>query len=185
MTDHRHVTTARLVLTAPEPGDLPELHALHSDPRAYRHWQHGRHTSPEQTARMVAGYTDSWTRYGLGAWVVRAADDGRLVGMGGCSVRGGVGWNLYYRLDPAEWGHGYAQEVVAAARAAAHDVRPDLPVLAYLLEVNEGSRRTAERAGLTRVWRGPDAGNPEPDAVRLVYADREVDARVLAAFTEV
>jgi RimJ/RimL family protein N-acetyltransferase len=185
VTDHRRVPTERLVLTAPVPADLPELHALHADPRAYRHWPHGRHTSVAQTERMVAGYTDSWARYGLGAWVVRAADDGRLVGMGGCSVRGEVAWNLYYRLDPAEWGHGYAQEVVAAARSAAHDRRPDLPVLAYLLEVNEGSRRTAERAGLTRVWRGPDAGNPDPDAVRLVYADREVDDRVLAAFTEV
>lgn len=185
MTDHRHVVTERLVLTAPVPADLPELHALHADPRVYRHWPHGRHTSPEQTEQMVAGYTGSWTRYGLGAWVVRAADDGRLVGMGGCSVRGGVAWNLYYRLDPAEWGRGYAQEVVTAARAAAHDQRPDLAVLAYLLEVNEGSRRTAERAGLTRVWRGPDAGNPDPGAVRLVYADRAVGAEVLAAFTEV
>lgn len=173
------------MLTAPVPADLPELHALHADPRVYRHWPHGRHTSPEQTEQMVAGYTGSWTRYGLGAWVVRAADDGRLVGMGGCSVRGGVAWNLYYRLDPAEWGRGYAQEVVTAARAAAHDQRPDLAVLAYLLEVNEGSRRTAERAGLTRVWRGPDAGNPDPGAVRLVYADRAVGAEVLAAFTEV
>jgi len=29
------------------------------------------------------------------------------------------------------------------------------------------------------VWRGPDAGNPDPDAVRLVYADRPVDPDLL------
>ena len=41
----------------------------------------------------------------------------------------------------------------------------------------------AEKAGLTLVWRGPDAGNPDPDAVRLVYADRRVDGELLDRIT--
>jgi RimJ/RimL family protein N-acetyltransferase len=180
--DHTSVRTDRLLLSAPAPTDLPELHALHADPRGYAHWPWGRHTTVEQTEQLLDRYRESWSRYGLGPWVLRSRADGRLVGMGGCSVRGDVGWNLYYRLVPEEWGHGYAQEVIAAARAAAADVRPDLPVLAYLLEHNTGSLRTVERAGLTRVWRGPDAGNPDPSAVRLVYADREVDERTVAVF---
>jgi hypothetical protein len=28
------------------------------------------------------------------------------------------------------------------------------------------------------VWRGPDVGNPDPAAVRLVYADREITPEV-------
>ena len=45
------------------------------------------------------------------------------------------------------------------------------------------SRGRAERAGLTLVWRGPDAGNPDPAAVRLVYADRPVSDDLLARIT--
>ena len=183
VSDLAAVTTARLRLTRPAPADLPELHALHADARGYRHLPSARHATVARTEALLAGYARSWERHGLGPWVVRAAADGRLVGMGGCGVRGDVGWNLYYRLVPEEQGRGYAQEVIAAARAAAVQARPDLPVVAYLLEHNAGSRRAAERAGLTLVWRGPDAGNPDPAAVRLVYADRAASAAALAEFT--
>jgi len=93
-------------------------------------------------------------------------------------------WNLSYRFHRHAWGQGHAQELIAAARAAAEHRRPELPVTAYLLEHNAGSRRAAERAGLHLVWRGPDAGNPDPDAVRLVYADRDLTQRTLAFVTE-
>jgi hypothetical protein len=56
-------------------------------------------------------------------------------------------------------------------------------VIAYLLEHNAQSRGRAEKAGLMLVWRGPDAGNPDPDAVRLVYADRPVDGELLDRVT--
>ena len=58
---------------------------------------------------------------------------------------------------------------------AAHDVAPDRPVLAFLLEHNTASRRTAEKVGLRLVWRGPDDDNPDPDAVRVVFLDRDPD----------
>jgi hypothetical protein len=35
----------------------------------------------------------------------------------------------------------------------------------------------AERAGLQLVWRGPDLDNPDPDVVRLVFADRDLTPR--------
>ena len=41
--------------------------------------------------------------------------------------------------------------------------------------MNPASRITAERLGLALVWRGPDTGNPDPAAVRLIYADRPID----------
>ncbi|MFC6343145.1 hypothetical protein ACFP8W_14240, partial [Nocardioides hankookensis] len=69
----------------------------------------------------------------------------------------------------------YAAEVARRAIEAAHDVAPDRPVLAYLLESNVASRRTAERLGLREVWRGPDRDNPDPAAVRIVYLDRDPD----------
>ncbi len=49
---------------------------------------------------------------------------------------------------------------------------PGLPVIAYLLEHNHASAAVAKKVGLTLVDRGPDAGNPVPSAVRLIFADR-------------
>ena len=108
-----------------------------------------------------------------------------MVGRGGCMVPdealGGRGWwNLYYRFDQRVLGRGYAVEMGRAALDAAHDVAPDRPVLAFLLEHNGASRRTAEKLGLRLVWRGPDDGNPDPDAVRLVFLDRDPDDVLIA-----
>jgi RimJ/RimL family protein N-acetyltransferase len=106
------------------------------------------------------------------------------VGTGGCARREGTAWwNLYYRLTPAAWGLGLAAELVTAAIDAAQAVDPDRPVVAYLLEHNVESRGRAERAGLSLVWRGPDAGNPDPAAVRLVYADRPLTGALLGQVT--
>jgi hypothetical protein len=58
-------------------------------------------------------------------------------------------------------------------------VRPDLAVVAFLLEHNLASKAVAEKTGLHLAWRGPDVGNPDQAAVRLVYADRDIAAEVL------
>lgn len=102
------------------------------------------------------------------------------MGVGGCARRLGIVWNIYYRLMPDAWGCGYAGEIVAAARSAASHVDPGMPVVAYLLEHNVASKRTAERAGLTLAWSGPDYGNADPAAVRLLYSDRPLAQEVVA-----
>lgn len=186
MADLREVTTARLVLSAPTASDLDEVHELHADPAVWEHYPSLRHTDVAQTASLLEAFQRGWAEHGLGAWVVRARAGGpcaRLLGVGGCTLRAGVAWNLGYRLHRDAWGHGYAQELITAARAAAAQTGLDLPVVAYLLEHNTGSRRAAERAGLELVWRGPDAGNPDPAAVRLVYADRALRAATLDVLT--
>ncbi len=73
---------------------------------------------------------------------------------------------------------------MTAAVAAAADIASDLPVVAYRLEHNTGSRRTAERAGLHLLWRGPDVGNPDPAAERLVIGGPPGVIRVLTATTD-
>jgi RimJ/RimL family protein N-acetyltransferase len=186
--DFRHVRTKRLDLDAVVPGDLDEHYALMSDPGSWRHLPSGRHTSPERTVEGIEHSVRHWARDGLGYWTARLREDlpdaglaaGSVVGTGGCAVRdGATWWNLYYRLTPPAWGRGLAAEMVTAAIDAAHAVDPDRPVVAYLLEHNRESRGRAERAGLELVWRGPDAGNPDPEAVRLVYTDRPVDSDLL------
>ena len=190
--DHRHLLTGRLQLDAVVPADLDEHYALMSDPGVWAHLPSGRHTSPDQTMRGIEHSVGHWARDGLGYWTARLRADlpgtslraGQVVGTGGCALRVGTSWwNLYYRLTPPAWGHGLAAELVTAAIEAAHAVAPDRPVIAYLLEHNVQSRGRAEKAGLSLVWRGPDAGNPDPDAVRLVYADRALAPELLERIT--
>ena len=188
----RHVLTPRLRLDAVVPDDLDEHVALMTDPGVWNHLPSGRHTSPEQTMAGIQHSVRHWATDGLGYWTARLREDlpdaglaaGAMVGTGGCAVRVGTSWwNLYYRLTPPAWGLGLAAELVTAAIDAAHAVDTDRPVIAYLLEHNAESRGRAERAGLSLVWRGPDAGNPDPAAVRLVYADRPLTDDVLERVT--
>jgi RimJ/RimL family protein N-acetyltransferase len=171
-----------MVLSPPLDADLPDVHRLHADPAVWTHLPSGRHVEEGRTREMVALWQARWAERGLDVWVARSPD-GRFIGVGGCGMRSADYWNLYYRLDPSVWGQGYARELIAAARAAAGAIAPALPVIAYLLEHNEGSRRAAERSGLTLAWRGPDAGNPDAGAVRLVYADRPLVPALLEAVT--
>lgn len=173
--DLTRLSTERLELAAVSEGDLDELHALNADPRVWRHLPSGAHTDVQQTRDQIADYTADWERDGLGYWIARRG--GELVGIGGVRRRPGGTWNLYYRIAAERHGHGYATEVARAGVDAAARLAPDEPVVAYLLEHNEASRRTAERVGLGLVWRGPD--HEVPDGIRLVLADRTLDEATL------
>lgn len=170
--DSGSVETERLDLSRPVPEDLPALFSILSDPRVWTHFPTLRHTDVSETEAAVQRWTEGWEANGLDTWVVRRRDDATPIGYGGCSVLGGEVWNLGYRLAPEAQGHGYATELARAAVVQAHRRRPDMPVIAYLLEHNTASARVAIRLGLELVHRGPDAGNPDPAATRLVYADR-------------
>lgn len=176
---NERIETGELVLTRIVPEDLPEIHRLHADPAVWRHLPSGRHTTLERTRDMMEHYLADW-REGLGYWTLRAGKTGDYVGIGGCRVRDGVAWNIYYRLDPAYHGRGYATQVARAGMAHAARVRPELPISAILLEHNLASKAVAERLRLRLVWRGADEGNPDAAAIRLVYADREVTPAHLA-----
>jgi len=180
-------STTRLSLRPAEERDLADLHRLYSDPAVWGPDPVSRHGTPDQTAALIERNRAAWHRDGLGMWVARSTEagtEGDLVGFGGCSLRSGVAWNLGFRLVRSYWGRGLAQEIIAAGVGAVKTVGAALPLTAYLLEGNSRSQRAIERAGLHPVWRGPDAGNPDPGAVRLLYADRELTPSLVAALTE-
>ncbi|WP_210650431.1 GNAT family N-acetyltransferase [Nocardioides sp. SYSU D00065] len=185
MTDWTRARTDRLWLDVPVEQDAERLLAIHADPASWRHFPSGVVTDPKAGAVMVAASRRRFERDGLAYWSVRDSEDGPVVGRGGCAVPdealGARGWwNLYYRFDQRVLGRGYATEMGARAIEAAHDVAPERPVLAYLVEHNHASRRTAEKLGLRLVWRGPDRDNPDPAAIRLVYLDRAPDDLLVA-----
>ena len=172
-------TTARLQLDPPCEADIEDLHRIYSDARTWTHLPSGRFADLASTRRALTGWLADWSVHGLGAWVAR--EDGAVVGHGGCAVRQGVFWNLGYRFAPEAQGRGLATELARAAVDAAREHRPELPVVAYLLENNPASAAVAEKVGLSLRHRGPDAGNPDPSAVRQVFADRALDDAELAA----
>lgn len=164
----------------PRLADVADLFAITSDARVWTHLPSGRHRDPAQATAQLERWIAGWDRDGLGTWLIRD-EDGTLLGYGGCTVTADTFWNLGYRFRPEAQGRGLARTVAVAAIAAARELRPELPVVAYLLEHNVVSRAVAERVGLTLRHRAPDAGNPDPDAVRLVLADRALSAAELAA----
>jgi len=184
----RHARSDRLWLDEPSATDLDAFYAIHGDARTWTYLPSGRHASRAASAAKLDAIIAQWAVDSLGYWAVRETATGPAVGFAGCAVPSGRSWwNLYYRFAVSAQGHGYAAEVARWAIEAAHDVDPERPVLAYLLESNTPSRRTTERLGLQQVWRGPDRDNPDPEAVRIVYADREPDdglMRLVAEFCE-
>lgn len=169
----------RLTLDAPRADDLEDLHRLYSDARTWTHLPSGRFADLATTRSALERWIEDWERDGLGAWVVR--EQGTVVGHGGCAVRQHAFWNLGYRFAPEAQGRGLATEVSRAALTAARAARPELPVVAYLLEHNAASAAVARKVGLELRHRAPDAGNPDPAAIRLVFADRPLEEEELAA----
>lgn len=152
------------------------MHEIFSDPRVWTHAPAKRHSSIQKTESMLQSWVESWEQNPLGPWVVRLPDDSKIIGYGGCSLKRDAFWNLGYRFAVEAQGYGYATEVALEASRQALLSRPDLPIIAFLLEHNVASARIAEKVGLGLVYRCPDIGNVDPDAVRLVYADRELSA---------
>nr|WP_201468644.1 GNAT family N-acetyltransferase [Microbacterium hydrocarbonoxydans] len=179
MTDD--LFTDRLRLSRAVPADLDAVFAIQSDPRVWAHYPTLRHTDAEMTIRMMQRWERSWQTAGLGSWVARLRDTDGVIGNGGCTLLDGGVWNVGYRIAADHHGHGYATELAIAGIERARAIAPERPVIAYLVEHNRGSARVAEKLGLELVHRAPDAGNPDPAAIRLVYADRALTRPQLEA----
>ena len=114
----------RLDLHVPEQADLERLFDLYSDPQVWGPDPLTRHHDRAQTERMIGNWRAAWNRDGLG--MCTAWDGDEFVGIGGCFVRYDLAWNLGFRLRPACWGRGYAQEISRAAILAARQRRVEM-----------------------------------------------------------
>jgi len=168
---HR-VLTDRLELLAVGPSDLDALHRINRDPRTWTHLPEGRHATPATTRDWIERAASRWHTDSLSYWTARLRTTGEVVGVGGAQRHQPGFWNLYYRLDPAHWGHGYATELSHAAQHAAHDHDPEIPLIAWVHAHNAASRAVASRLGLKDLGLRPDPAHGDPVHC---YADREVD----------
>jgi len=172
---HDEILTDRLILRRPTVADLDAIHRIYSDPRVWEHYPSLRHSERPATERLIARWIRGWDVAGLASWIVSLRGTGEIVGNGGCTLIGdgdAAVWNLGYRISADHHGRGFATETSRAAVDAAGLLRPATPVVAFMVEHNRASAVVAEKVGLALVHRGPDAGNPDPGVIRLVYSDR-------------
>ena len=143
------ITTARLVLRKVVPEDAGAMVALHADPDATRHRPEGV-GDPDHSLLLFSSWLDHWTEFGFGYWAIELAATGELAGFGGLQLAygdDGPYLNVFYRLFPRFWGHGYAPEMVTSAVDWGHRTLPDLPILIITPTTNAAARRVAEKLG--------------------------------------
>ncbi|MFL6119850.1 GNAT family N-acetyltransferase [Actinophytocola sp.] len=147
------ITTARLVLRKVVPQDAAAMIALHADPDATRHRPEGV-SDPAHSRQLFSSWLDHWAEFGFGYWAIELAATGELTGFGGLQLAyadDGSYLNVFYRLFPRFWGHGYAPEMVTAAVEWGHHTFPGLPILIITPTTNTAARRVAEKLGATLV----------------------------------
>ena len=138
--------TERLDLRPVDPvADLESLGRLFADPDGWWYEPGGRHPNLGTSRRWLERAADRWISDGLSYWTVRLRTDGTVLGTGGVQRHASGTWNLFYRLDTAHQGHGYATELGQEALRAAAAVDPSVAVIAWVLEHNSrpGAWRSA------------------------------------------
>jgi RimJ/RimL family protein N-acetyltransferase len=156
------LSTDRLCLRTPTLHDAEALHELFADPEV----MHGLNKEPlsglGDSRAMIEGGIASWSRDGLGPFVLEAvATEAEVVGQAGLMIFDTRGWTpstwadagshaqpeLGWALIRRHWGNGYATEAAAAIRDWAYESRSAGRLVSLISPGNTRSQRVAERLG--------------------------------------
>src|SRR5947209_5986999 len=143
-----NLQTPRLSLSRVSGADLPELLAMHQDPRVMATLG-GLRPLEELQARHQRNL-DHWRKHGFGPWVARSLGDGRFVGRGGLRrvlIDNKDEVEVSYGLVPEFWGQGLATELAAASVRVAFEALRLPEIVCFTLPANRKSRRVMEKVG--------------------------------------
>lgn len=169
------VETPRLILTPVAAEDAADLMVLYRDPGVAAWTGPWDQLTVQAWARdMAAG----WSHDGVGKWMARAREDGKLVGRGGFTrfdLDGEAVLELGWAVRDALTGRGFATEIGRAALGWAGWHQPELPVVAFTEVHNHASRAVMRRLGMRPAGvirrQGLIEGRPglHPDAPFALY----------------
>lgn len=168
--------TARLILRAVEPGDLPAYAAMMAHVETVR-FLGGATLSREESWRKLLTNPGMWAWLGYGYWAVERRADGRLIGQLGFGefrrdmepdIEGVPEMGWAFHLDVA--GQGYASEAAAAALEWIDAALAPVEIAAIIDEANAASIRVAEKAGFNEHRPATYRGEPI-----LLYMRRRSD----------
>jgi RimJ/RimL family protein N-acetyltransferase len=145
------IRTPRLVLRPLAEADRANVLEIQNDPRANRFNPHP--PTAGETHRKFTYWLTHWREFGFGYLAVVETGSEELIGVSGVQLRDHAGeqmLNLYYRLRPSAWGHGFASEAAAATVDWAERELPQYPVIISVAVDNTPSLRVAERLGFSR-----------------------------------
>ncbi|HEY7093601.1 MAG TPA: GNAT family N-acetyltransferase [Ktedonobacterales bacterium] len=147
------VRTERLVLRRPNAGDALAFFQIDGNPATNRFNPAGPAPDLAASAARLDEWLRQWQEDGFGYWALAVPPDSVVMGFGGVRRiiwRDQTVLNLYYKLQPAIWRHGYGAELARTTVSLAQTHLPHLPIIARTRPDNLASQRTAERAGLLR-----------------------------------
>lgn len=144
--------TARLILRPAEDGDASALWSCFSDPEVMRYWATPPWSDRDRAGRLIDGDREALAEGSAVRLVLQPAGGGDVLGAVTmfAFVDGSQRAEVGYILARAAWGHGYAQEALAAlltygfTRLALRRVEADVDPR------NERSARCLERLGFIR-----------------------------------
>jgi ribosomal-protein-alanine N-acetyltransferase len=140
--------TPRLTLSRPTASDLPDLTAMHNDPRVMATL--GGLRSPAEVEALHERLLAGWERVGFGLWIARRRTDERFVGRGGLrpvEIAGQDEVEVGYGLAAEFWGQGLATELAREAVRVGFEVLHLTELVCFTLPTNAASRRVMEKAG--------------------------------------
>lgn len=149
-----NLTTPRLLLRELTWSDLADIHRLHSYPEVAQFNTLDIPKDQEVTQavmRPTIKNAAEANRTGYG-WMIRTADKNLFVGEAGLNLspprhrRG----EIFYKLLPEHWGHGYATEVAHALVKFGFDTLKLHRIEAGAATENIASLRVLEKIGMTR-----------------------------------
>ena len=164
--------TPRLVLRRPSVADIDAIYAIHSDARACEHNPADVLATRRDAAELLRRWDTHWSEKDYGYFSMDLPGTDAPIGFCGIKLvrfRGERLLNLFYRLDPAFWGQGFATEAARAVVDYADRRLPELAMIAKVRPQNVASRRIVTKLGLVKQ---PSLGEVGEDGWEDVYTRR-------------
>ncbi len=144
------IETERLVLTAPRKSDAQAVYERYaSDPEVTRYLGWARHQDLAETAGFLEFSASQWQQHGVGPYLIRSGEDGRLLGGTGLAWEPGNRAMTGYVLAKDAWQQGYATETLRAIVELARGIAL-VEIYALCHPQHQASRHVLQKCGFQR-----------------------------------